>query len=143
MKKSLILVLVFCTFLNCEKDTIVNNNPNIPNYPFSIIINQNLPSYSGLKSSINPIYIGEANVGFRGIYVIKISDTEYKAWEASCPNQNPNNCTTPLKLEGNTNLKCICNDEVFSLFTGQGKEKYPLKPYRVEILDPVTIRVFN
>jgi nitrite reductase/ring-hydroxylating ferredoxin subunit len=143
MKKIAVVGFILFLILSCEKDTVVNNNPNIPNYQFSLIINQNLPSYSGLKSAINPIYIGDANVGFRGIYVIKISDTDYKAWEASCPNHNPNQCTTILKLDGNTNLKCQCNSEVFSLFNGLGKEKYPLRPYRVEILDPETIRVFN
>lgn len=143
MKRIIGTFLALLLLTSCTKSEFRNTNPNIPNYNFSVTINESLPLYSGLKTPINPIYIGEANVGFRGIFVMKVSDGDYRAWEASRPNQNINECTKALGLEGATNAKCKCDGEVFSLFTGVGTGKYTLKPYRVEVLDAQTIRVFN
>ncbi len=142
MKKLIVVFVFFISFLGCQKEQLRNTNPYIPNYSFSISIDTGLPLYSGLKTPINPIYIGDTNVGVKGIIVMKISETEYKAWEATCPNQYPSDCTT-LVIKGNTEAKCNCDNIVYSLFTGVGTGQYTMKPYRVDILENGIVRIYN
>src|SRR5690242_18781114 len=132
MKK--IFLVLFSLFLlaSCSTDGHRYFNPNLPNYSFSITIDSNLPSYSGLKSPVNPIYIAQDNVGVSGIIVMKVSDTDYRAWEANCPNHAPSGCSI-MSIKG-VNAKCNCDDLEYSLFTGVGPGQYPLKPYAVEVI---------
>ncbi|GEP49683.1 hypothetical protein FNO01nite_03550 [Flavobacterium noncentrifugens] len=142
MKKHLLYLLIFPLFLCCSKDENKRNtNPFLPDYSFSIIIDPDLPLYAELKTAINPVLITSANVGVNGIFVIKISDTNFLAWEANCPNQYPSECSRMVKLN-NTTAKCNCDGLEYSLLTGVGGGNYTLKPYRVEILG-TTIRVYN
>lgn len=62
-------------------------------------------------------------------------DNQFVAWEASCPNQTPNECSTMI-LEGQ-NVRCPCDDFEYNLFFGQllnapedGGRFYNLLPYR-------------
>jgi nitrite reductase/ring-hydroxylating ferredoxin subunit len=139
MKKyfSFFLLLVLC--LGCAKDTVRNNNPYIPSYSFSFTINLGLPLYVGLKSAMNPIPITEPS-GISMI-VMKISDTDYRAWNAYCPNQSPSSCSK-LTVNG-VNAKCSCDALEYSLFTGIGNAQYTMIPYRVEVLGNDAIRVYN
>ncbi|WP_306353380.1 Rieske (2Fe-2S) protein [Flavobacterium sp. '19STA2R22 D10 B1'] len=139
--KNILFIVLICVLSGCSKDGARGNNPYIPNYSFSIDINTNLPLYSGLNSPINPIYINQNAVGVKGIIVMKVSTTDYRAFEASCPNQYPADCST-LTIHG-VNAKCPCDDKEYSLFTGVGPGEYPLKPYRVQVLNDNLIRVYN
>ena len=67
----------------------------------------------------------------------------YTAFEASCPNQDLSSCSV-LDLDGIL-AKCPCDGVEYNLFTGQATTpvKYPLKPYRVQILTSTSIRVYN
>lgn len=144
LRKFLYLAFLLTVFTNCSNDTVRNRNPFVPNYSFSITIDTNLPSYSGLASPINPQLITLPNIGANGIIVMKISDTDYRAWEANCPNQSITSCSR-LTLTG-TNAKCPCDNFEYSLFTGislDNTAQYTLIPYRVEILNNRVIRVYN
>lgn len=144
MKKILALLFLIALVLSCTPDNVRNQNPFIPNYNFSITIDANLPLFSGLRSLINPILITQENVGANGIIVMKISDTDYRAWEANCPNQFPSACSRMVIV--GVNAKCPCDDIEYSLFNGVGMDgqgDYTLVPYRVDILGPNLIRISN
>lgn len=144
MKNFIIYITITLVLLSCSSDNVRYQNPFIPNYNFSITIDANLPLYSGLLSPINPIRITNENVGANGIIVMKISETDYRAWEANCPNQYPSACSRMVIV--GVNAKCPCDDIEYSLFNGVGMNNqgdYTLKPYRVDILGPNLIRVSN
>jgi nitrite reductase/ring-hydroxylating ferredoxin subunit len=141
MKKYFIISLLMVLFANCSQDKNRNVNPYLPDYSFSYPINLNLPSFSGLTSNINPVYLNAQGLGVKGIIVLRISDTEYRAWEAACPNQYPSDCST-MKITG-LDAKCDCDNQKYNLFTGVGTGQYTMKPYQVEILNPKNIRVYN
>lgn len=140
MKKYILLLTLFGLTLGCSKDRIRNTNPYIPNYSFSLTINTNLPLYSGLNSPINPIVVTEPGTGVN-LILMKISDTDYRAWDANCPNQYPSSCSK-MTISG-INAKCPCDAIEYSLFTGVGTGEYTMKPYTVEVLGTNLIRVYN
>lgn len=144
MKKIFTVLSLLLFLLSCTSDNIRYKNPYIPDYAFSITIDTNLPLYSGLLSPINPVLITNENVGANGIIVMKISDSEFKAWEANCPNQYLSSCSR-MVING-LNAKCPCDNIEYNLFNGVGLNKegeYTMKPYRVDILSPTIIRVSN
>ena len=139
MKKFLLIILALGLSFGCSKDEPRNTNPYIPNYSFSTIIDMNLPLYSGLNSPVNPIAVSDPS----GVNLIlmKVSDTDFRAWDASCPNQYPSSCSL-MSING-VNAKCSCDELEYSLFTGIGPAQYPMKSYRVEIKGNNAIRVYN
>ncbi len=140
MKKICLVLLMFAMLISCDKDSPRNTNPFLPDYSFSVSINKNLPLYADLNSPINPVFIDIQNAGISGIIAMKISDTDYRAWEASCPNQYPAACSR-MDIDG-INAKCSCENFVYSLFTGVGGGQYTMKPYRVEVQGDI-IRIYN
>jgi nitrite reductase/ring-hydroxylating ferredoxin subunit len=138
MKKIILIFLIVLSFLSCSDNGFNNKNPYLPNYTFTYDINLNLATYSNLKYVSNAVYI--AQVGVKGIYVFNAGGGGYNAFDAACPNQAPSSCST-MTLNG-INLVCPCDEEEYSLFTGQGKLQYPLKQYRVEVNGNI-IRVYN
>ena len=140
MKKILAFLLILGAFLSCDKDSAGSNNPYLPEYHFSVTINTSLPLYSGLRTPINPVFISIQNAGISGIIAMKVSDSDYRAWEASCPNQYPVACST-MAIDG-VNAKCACESYTYSIFTGTGGGKYPMKAYRVEVQGE-NIRIYN
>jgi len=142
MKKYFCAIILLGLLLSCEKDSNRRtNNPFIPNYGFSTILNLNLPSYSQLLSNLNPIAITVE--GDIYLLIMKSSDNNYLAWNGNCPNQSLTSCSrlTILGLDG----KCGCDDAYrYSLFTGLcANATYPLINYRVENLGNNTIRIYN
>jgi nitrite reductase/ring-hydroxylating ferredoxin subunit len=123
----------------CEGDNINNNNPFLPNLRFSFDVNLNLPSNASLNFVENGVYIPAA--GVRGLFVFN-TGSGFTAFDAACPNQPLENCSTmTLSVP---NAVCPCDGTTYSLFTGLSNSglPYPLKPYRVEVLGNV-VRVFN
>lgn len=140
MKKHFTL-LAFCLLLfSCHKDNAVTNNQYLQNVSFVKEINTALPSYNNLQYPSNPILIRDAGAGIQGIIVMKVGENDYRAWEASCPNEYPTDCTK-LSISG-LNAKCTCDNSQYSLFTGDGGKQYGLKAYRTEINGAI-IRVYN
>ena len=144
MKKLLVFLSLYLFILSCSSDSIRYKNPYLPDYGFSITIDANLPLYSGLLSAINPILITNENIGANGIIVMKISDTDYRAWEANCPNQYLSACSRMVII--GVNAKCPCDNFEYSLFNGVGmneEAEYTMKPYRIDVLGKNLIRVSN
>lgn len=125
------MLLVF----SCESDN-TNRNPFLPAANFRFDLNLNLPLYTDLNNIGNPIYVGNNAVGIRGAFVMRTGPgNQFVAWEASCPNHAPNNCST-MELAGQ-NVSCACEDYEYNLFFGQllnppedGSRFYSLQPYR-------------
>lgn len=140
MKKCILFFLI-PLFLCCSKDENKRNqNPYIPSYNFSISLDTNLPLYSGLNTPVNPILVTNENAGVKGIIVMKVSDTDFRAWEANCPNQYPQECS--LMTINGLNAKCPCDGIEYSIFTGVGAGPYTMVPYRVEVIGDI-VRVYN
>lgn len=141
MRKTVLLSFALVLLLSCSNSTTKFNNPFIPNYAFSTTLNLNLPTYSGLNSNINPQIIPDNGIGVT-LIVMKISDTDYRAWDANCPNQYPSSCSQ-MRING-VNAKCNCDNFEYSLFTGVGNDgDYIMKPYRVQVIEPKLIRIYN
>ena len=143
--KNLLLALILLPFITgCSKDKVRNTNPYLPDYSFNLTINTNLASYSKLNFNMQPLYINDGTSGIKGIIVMKVSDTDFRAWEASCPNQYPSDCST-MVISG-LNAKCNCEDAYeYNMFSGIGNNgaSYTMIPYRVEVLGNNSIRVYN
>lgn len=138
MKKISLILIVSILFFSCS-DNFSNKNPYLPDYNFSTIINTSLPQFSSLQFVSNAVYITGPGIGVKGIYVFN-TGSGYNAFDAACPNHAPNECTT-MTLNG-INVVCPCDEEEYSLFSGQGTLEYPLKQYRVEVNANI-IRVYN
>ncbi len=108
--------VVFVLLIGCESDP-TNRNPYLQEVNFRFELNLNLPLYNGLNTIGNPVYVGNNGVGTRGAFVIRSGLDTFFAFEASCPNHAPNNCST-MTLNGQ-NVTCTCEDFEYSLFTGQ------------------------
>ena len=50
-------------------------------------------------------------------FIINAGFNQFRAFEASCPNHEPNDCST-MNLNGQV-ATCSCEDYEYSLFTGQ------------------------
>jgi nitrite reductase/ring-hydroxylating ferredoxin subunit len=112
----LLLILLFA----CDTDTS-DRNPYLQELGFRFDINTNLPLYSALTNEGSAIYIGNSQAGTRGIFVIKTLSAfaGYRAFEASCPNHTPNNCSTMTLDTTRNSVTCECDDYNYTLFTGQ------------------------
>ncbi|MDF0707212.1 Rieske (2Fe-2S) protein [Flagellimonas okinawensis] len=109
-------LVVFALILACSTDT-TNRNPYLQEVRFRFELNLNLPLYNDLNNIGNPVYVGNSGVGTRGAFVIKSSLNTFYAFEASCPNHSPNECST-MTIDGQ-NVVCSCDGYTYSLFTGQ------------------------
>lgn len=146
MKKYLLYLLAVPLFFCCSKDEQRRNtNPFLPDYSFSVDINLNLPSYSNLNSPFNGLIIYPPNGGIKGLVVMKISDTDYRAWEAACPNQYPTESCSLMKIteSDKINTVCPCDNLKYSIATGVGDgAPYTMKPYSVEVRGNM-LRIYN
>lgn len=114
-----LFLLVFFSGLSCSTDGGSNSrNPNIRRVSFTRVINTNLPAFSSVLVTGNSIFIPNNNdgTGIKGVHVIN-TGSSFLAWEASCPNHLPNNCSTTLK--NGINVVCQCENYTYNLFTGQ------------------------
>lgn len=116
MKKITYLILTLIFILSCSKNDTSNRNPYLPDADFSFDINLNLPLYGSLSTPGSSIYIGNNNVGIKGVFVFN-TGSSYLAWEASCPNHAPSSCST-MVIEGGTSCRCACEDYLYSLADG-------------------------
>ena len=141
MKKYFLAFILIGFLCSCEKDSgRTYNNPYLPNYSFSTTLNLNLPSYSGLNSNSNPIAITVD--GDIHIVIMKVAGSDYRAWNGNCPNQSPTACSR-LSIDG-LYAKCNCEDAYkYSMYDGTAAAQYTMIPYRVEVINSSTIRVYN
>ncbi|TFG77287.1 MAG: hypothetical protein E4H26_03525 [Flavobacteriales bacterium] len=127
----LILMLLL---LACSNDRS-NRNPYLQEIVFRFDLNLNLPLYSPLSNDFNVVYVGSSGVGTRGAFVINVGFDQFRAFEASCPNHAPNDCSTMI-LNGLV-ATCPCEDYEYTIVTGQlqnkpqdGNRYYDMLEYR-------------
>lgn len=135
MKRLFFSCLVIISLFSCSSDDGgINNNPYIPNTLVQFQINLDLPLFDNLRFAGGSTYISNGG-GVRGFFVFNLSGDQFLAWEASCPNHFPSNCST-MTIEG-VLATCACEDFEYSLANGQllnpveGGENYPMVNYRV------------
>ncbi|WP_116771257.1 Rieske (2Fe-2S) protein [Maribacter litoralis] len=109
-------ILILLIFTACSNDG-TNRNPYLQEIGFRFEANLNLPSYSPLTNTGSAVYIQSDLAGTRGVFVINAGFDQFRAFEASCPNHAPNDCST-MELDGQI-ATCSCEDYQYSLFTGQ------------------------
>jgi nitrite reductase/ring-hydroxylating ferredoxin subunit len=143
MKRIFYFLILFIVFFSCDRDIQTdNNNPYLPNYSFEVILNMSFPQYSSLAFPSNAVYVNSAGAGIRGLIVFNAGSGNFLAYDAACPNQALADCST-MTING-INAKCPCDDAEYSLFTGLAAGKqYPMKAYRVQMIDATTIKVYN
>tara|TARA_R110002012_G_scaffold11597_5_gene52171 strand:- start:2084 stop:2599 length:516 start_codon:yes stop_codon:yes gene_type:complete len=112
-------IMLLALILSCSSDR-TEGNPYLQEVRFRFELNLNLPLYNNLQNIGNPVYVGNNGVGTRGAFVIN-TGSNFMAWEASCPNHVPNECST-MTIDGQ-NAVCSCEDYTYSLFTGQQLDK--------------------
>lgn len=129
----LLLILFIGLTLGCDK-SVVDRNPYLTENSFEYPINLNLPQYDNLRFSGGAQYIAQG--GIRGLLVFNLNN-QFLAWEASCPNHAPSNCST-MSVVGVLS-SCSCEDYEYSLATGQiltenssDNKLYPMLNYRAQ-----------
>lgn len=132
--KQFFVFVILAFFWSCENDP-TNRNPFLQEIGFRFDVNLNLPLYSPLTNTGNAVLIRQDAVGTRGVFVINTGFNQYRAFEASCPNHVPNDCST-MTFTGQV-ATCACDDYEYSLFTGQmlnrpddGNRYYDMLEYR-------------
>lgn len=143
MKKYIFFFFLICLTISCSKDKQVNSgNPFLPNYPVDITVNLNLPEYNNLQFVSNAVYINNGIAGIRGVFVFNAGSNNYLAFDAACPNQALGSCST-MTING-IKAVCPCDDVEYSFFTGLAPGKqYAMKQYRVQQVNPSTLKIFN
>lgn len=117
--------------INCESDTIRERNPFVPNYPFAIDVNMELPQYSSLLYPSNAVLVTIIGAGANGVIVFNAGGN-YLAYEANCPNQSITSCSQ-LQING-IRAVCPCDELEYNLFNGVPVEEgsYAMIPYRIQ-----------
>ena len=106
---------IVCVVFGCQVDP-VQQNPYLNNLPpFEFELNLNLPLYNNLRFSGNSITLDQ--LGLKGVHLYNLDNSQILAWEASCPNQNPSDCSKTTINYGVA--ECNCDDSTYSLATGQ------------------------
>lgn len=114
--KRIFALILFVFLLSCDKQQ-TNRNPFLQEIGFAFDLNLNLPLYSPLTNIGSSVYVGNQQVGTRGVFVTRVNFDTLRAFEASCPNHAPNDCST-MTING-SEVVCSCEEYKYSLFTGQ------------------------
>jgi len=141
MKIRIFLFLSLFVFLfACKK----NKTQPVPNIPFDITININLPSYNSLIG-----FGGWANVsgGSIGIIVYRTSIDEFVAFDRHSPADPEGTCTEPLYPDQDNFLTLIdsCNSATFSLYDGSAITNcdFGLRQYQTQFNGSDQVRIYN
>ena len=110
-----LLIIFVCLLFGCEDDP-VKQNPYLNNLPtFEFELNLDLPLYDNLRFSGGTLSISQ--LGLKGVHLYNLDGSQILAWESSCPNQRPSDCSDTI-VNG-IEAVCNCDDTIYSLVTGQ------------------------
>ena len=93
----------------------LDRNPYLVDIRFQREFNLSLPLYSGLNYVGGSLLVEDA--GINGVILFNLNGSSFLAWEATCPNHSPKNCSK-LDIKGVLAV-CSCEDFKYSLATGQ------------------------
>ena len=141
MKFVLFLVIsIVLLSASCNKN---GSNP-VPNIPFDITIDINLPSYSNLSGVGGWAYV---NGGSRGIIVYRRAIDEFVAFDRHSPADPEGTCFLPLFPDNDNflQLKDTCNNATFSLYDGSpiSNSQFGLRQYRTVFNGTDLLRIYN
>ena len=107
--------IIVCVIFSCQ-DNIVEQNPYLNNLPsFEFELNLDLPLYNNLRFAGGTHTL--SMLGLKGVHLYNLDGSQILAWEASCPNQRPSDCSNTI-VNG-IEAVCNCDDSIYSLITGQ------------------------
>jgi len=107
--------IIVCVVFGCQVDP-VQQNPYLNNLPpFEFELNLDLPIYDNLRFAGGTLSLSQ--LGLRGVHLYNLDGAQILAWEASCPNQRPSDCSDTI-VKG-IEAVCSCDDSIYSLITGQ------------------------
>ena len=106
--------LLFLLLMGCSRENL-ERNPYLPELQFSVPINLNLPEYNALLFAGGSHFLPQ--YGHKGILIFNLNGNSYTAWEASCPNHLPNDCSRTQVV--GVLAECTCEGYQYSLATGQ------------------------
>ena len=133
-------ISIFLISSSCNKN---GTNP-VPNIPFDITIDINLPSYSGLTGVGGWSYV---NGGSRGIIVYRRAIDEFVAFDRHSPADPEGTCFLPLFPDADNflQLKDTCNNAAFSLYDGSpvANSQFGLRQYRTIFNGSNLLRIYN
>lgn len=140
----ILILLLLCILSACSKNDRVDGcNFLADNAIVDASINLNLPQFSPLQFTGNSVYI--ANEGVAGVYISKVNNNSYRAFDAADPAHAPTDCSMLVNTNGIA--KCGCSDgNQYSLLTGQAVNSDVtclLKEYRVESNGNNTLLISN
>ncbi len=121
-----------------------NQNHPVPNIPFDITIDMNLPSYDDLLGVGGYAYL---NAGSRGVIIYRRGIEDFVAFDRHSPADPDGVCATPLTPDADNFL--ILNDECsgaqFSLYDGSpiSGSEFGLRQYVVAWGGSNTLRIYN
>ena len=140
MRIRILFIIVLLIVVSCRKN---KNNP-IPNIPFDITININLPAYSALSGVGGYAYVAG---GSKGIIVYRRSLDEFVSFDRHSPVDLDGNCPEPLYPDSQNFLILIdsCFDAKFSLYDGSpiAGSDYGLRAYQTTFNGTDLLRIFN
>ena len=132
--------MVLLIVVSCRKN---KNNP-IPNIPFDITININLPAYSALSGVGGYAYVAG---GSKGIIVYRRSLDEFVSFDRHSPVDLDGSCPEPLYPDSQNFLILIdsCSAAKFSLYDGSpiAGSDYGLRAYQTTFNGTDLLRIFN
>ncbi len=140
MIKKLALLCITICFFSCFEDT--GNNDVLPFVSVNESINLNLPQYIDLQVPGAWVYTAG---GINGIIVYNINNTQYKAYERSCPHLAPSSCSQ-MVVQDNIKMVCTCDDSEFNILNGapltEGITNFA-REYLVTNVDGAVLRITN
>jgi hypothetical protein len=141
MKVILFLITLSSIFVSgCNKNKI---HP-VPDIPFDITIDINLPSYNALIGVGSYAYV---NGGSRGIIVYRRNIDEFVAFDRHSPVDVDGSCPEPLYPDPDNFLMLIdsCGPAKFSLFDGSPVEgsEFGLRQYQTIYNGTNLLRIYN
>lgn len=117
----------------------------VPNLPFNVNININLPSYSGLQNIGGYAYVD--NYGSKGVVVYRRSIDEFVAFDRQSTADGGQECGGVEIDEENTLIvNDVCGDSQFSLYDGsviQGPAEFGLRGYQTIFDGTYTLNISN
>jgi hypothetical protein len=130
MRTALLSILVFVVL---SSSSCRQRLHPVPDIPFNINIDINLPTYSGLQSIGGSTYID--NIGVKGVVVYRRSMDEFVAFDRMSTAAGGDTCTG-LFVDPDNLLILLdpCTPSKFSLFDGSlitGPAEWGLRSYRV------------
>jgi hypothetical protein len=125
---------------SCKK----NKNHPVPNIPFDMTIDINLPSYNGLIGVGGWTYV---EGGSRGIIVYRRSIEEFIAFDRHSPEDPDGICSHPLfpEAENFLTLKDTCSEGKWSLYDGSiiSGSAFGLRQYQTGYNGSNLLRIYN